>query len=119
MRPTPVSKVNTLLQLLLLGGTLAVPVLGGGKGGGGEGAAQPTAATTALTGLQVVVAGTTAWSGLSYAWYADAVTILGADEGRKARQGARGRALVGLGFGGCVVGAAYLAVRGAGAGGTR
>lgn len=58
--------------------------------------------------FQWLVAGTTAWSGLSYAYLKDAVTILGSNEELKAKQGARGRAIIGLTFGSMVAAAAYM-----------
>ena len=57
-----------------------------------------------------MVAATTAWSGLSYAYLKNAVTILGSNEELKAKQGARGRAIIGLTFGSCVLAAAWLAL---------
>ncbi|CAB5182477.1 uncharacterized protein OCT59_020395 [Rhizophagus irregularis] len=63
VRPTLISKVNTALQLALMGITLASPVFGW------------THAKT-LTVLQYTVAGTTMWSGLSYIFSKDAVRIL-------------------------------------------
>lgn len=58
--------------------------------------------------FQCLVAGTTAWSGLSYAYLKDAVTILGSNEALKAKQGARGRAIIGVTFGSVVAAAAYM-----------
>ncbi|KIK56357.1 hypothetical protein GYMLUDRAFT_247876 [Collybiopsis luxurians FD-317 M1] len=53
VRPTEISKVNTGLQLLLMGTTTISPLL-------------PWALDLPLTGLQWIVATTTIWSGLSY-----------------------------------------------------
>ncbi|KAF2143066.1 uncharacterized protein K452DRAFT_286695 [Aplosporella prunicola CBS 121167] len=53
---------------------------------------------TTVSGLQLLVGATTLWSGFSYAVLKNAVTILGTDERLKARQGARGRAVVGVSF---------------------
>ncbi|SMR56681.1 unnamed protein product [Zymoseptoria tritici ST99CH_1E4] len=113
VHPTTVSKYNTLLQLLLIGATLTLPVL----------TATPTLASSlanagvsdtvlanGVFGLQGVVAATTAWSGLSYAFLKNAVTILGTDEALKAKQGARGRAIIGVTFGSVVLVAAWLGV---------
>lgn len=102
VHPTTVSKYNTFLQLLLLGSALALPVL--------------TADSHHLpilhdlnmgdVDLQVckryfeyIVGATTVWSGLSYAFLKNAVTILGDDAKLKAKQGARGRAIIGVTFG--------------------
>lgn len=63
-----------------------------------------------MTYFQYLVAATTAWSGLSYSWLKNAVTILGKDEVLKAKQGARGRAIIGVTFGSVVLAAVYLGV---------
>lgn len=66
VRPTTISKVNTFLQLGLIGATMS----GLAVGGLGE---------TAQTALEVswwVVGATTVWSGGSYIWGKDAVRIL-------------------------------------------
>ncbi|GBB94616.1 hypothetical protein RclHR1_02390022 [Rhizophagus clarus] len=63
VRPTLISKVNTALQLALMGITLASPVFGWTH-------------VKTLTVLQYTVAGTTMWSGLSYVLSKDAVRIL-------------------------------------------
>jgi cardiolipin synthase (CMP-forming) len=62
-----------------------------------------------MTRFQVVVAGTTLWSGLSYVWNRNAVTILGPDEALKQKQGRRGRMIVGSVYGVVIVLAAGLA----------
>lgn len=101
VHPTTVSKYNTFLQLILIGSTLALPV-----------ASQQMSTEqlhTALHYFQWLVAGTTAWSGLSYAYLKDVVTILGSNEELKRKQGARGRAIIGVSFGACVLAAAWLA----------
>ncbi|KKZ68097.1 CDP-diacylglycerol-glycerol-3-phosphate 3-phosphatidyltransferase [[Emmonsia] crescens] len=73
VKPTAISKVNTALQLLLIGSAMAMPVV-------------PEAILMAwnlhegMTGLQYVVAGTTVWSGASYIYSKDAVKILTAEE---------------------------------------
>lgn len=107
VHPTTVSKYNTFLQLILIGSTLALPVVAAGG-------AQPLHLSTeqlhvAMQYFQYVVAATTAWSGLSYAYLKNVVTILGSNEELKAKQGARGRAIIGVTFGGCVLAAAWLA----------
>lgn len=66
VRPTTISKINTFLQLGLIGATMS----GLAMGGLGE---------TAQTALEVswwVVGATTVWSGGSYVWGKDAVRIL-------------------------------------------
>ncbi|KAK4975535.1 hypothetical protein LTR28_009554 [Elasticomyces elasticus] len=115
VHPTTVSKLNTFLQLVLIGSTLALPVMTADNHHLGVLADLGVASLDlprALTWFQWVVAGTTAWSGLSYAVLKDAVKILGTDEGLKAKQGRRGRAIIGVGFGGVVVLAVWLAVSG-------
>lgn len=111
VHPTTVSKYNTLLQLVLIGSTLALPVLA---------ATQQHTEMVQFMGLdlhnamnyfQYVVAGTTAWSGLSYAYLKNAVTIIGSNEALKAKQGARGRAIIGVTFGSVVMVAAWFAIK--------
>ena len=66
MRPTRISKINTFLQLGLLGGTM------GGLAVGGLG-------ETAQAVMEVswwIVGFTTVWSGGSYIWGRDTVRIL-------------------------------------------
>ncbi|KAI0262545.1 CDP-alcohol phosphatidyltransferase-domain-containing protein [Gloeopeniophorella convolvens] len=66
VHPTAISKVNTALQLLLMGSTTISPLLPGMAVGFG----------LYLKGLQWTVATTTIWSGLSYVFSKDAVRIL-------------------------------------------
>ncbi len=109
VHPTTISKYNTFLQLILIGSTLALPVV---TGAGQYAGSLPISDATLYMGMtyfQWLVAGTTAWSGLSYAYLKNAVTILGNDEALKAKQGARGRAIIGVTFGSVVAAAAYLA----------
>lgn len=111
MHPTTVSKYNTFLQLILIGSTLALPVItaGGQHAGLLEGVGLNDATLQqSMMYFQWLVAGTTAWSGLSYAVLKDAVTILGTNEELKAKQGARGRAIIGVTFGSMVAAAAYM-----------
>ncbi|KAF9006189.1 CDP-alcohol phosphatidyltransferase-domain-containing protein [Cyathus striatus] len=63
VRPTIISKVNTALQLLLMGVTTVHPIL-------------PFELGIALQGLQWTVATTTIWSGLSYVFSKDAVRLI-------------------------------------------
>lgn len=112
VHPTTVSKYNTFLQLILIGSTIALPVVthGGVYAGAFHGIGLDDATLhNAMMYFQWLVAGTTAWSGLSYAFLENAVTILGPDEELKAKQGARGRAIIGITFGSVVVGAVWIA----------
>ncbi|KAK4501671.1 hypothetical protein PRZ48_007480 [Zasmidium cellare] len=110
VHPTTVSKYNTFLQLILIGSTLALPVVAAG----GQQTEILDFSTeqlhAAMQYFQYVVAATTAWSGLSYAYLKNVVTILGTNEELKAKQGARGRAIIGVTFGGCVLAAVWLAL---------
>ncbi|KAK3676426.1 hypothetical protein LTR78_003702 [Recurvomyces mirabilis] len=113
VHPTTVSKYNTFLQLMLIGSTLALPVVTVG----GQGAAVLQSLGIGDLDLhqsmqyyQWLVAGTTAWSGLSYAFLKNAVTIMGTDEKLKAKQGARGRAVIGVTFGSVVAAATWIAI---------
>jgi len=63
VRPTEISKANTVLQLVLMGLTTVSPIL-------------PFEIALQLQALQWTVAGTTIWSGLSYVFAKDAVKIL-------------------------------------------
>lgn len=111
VHPTTVSKYNTFLQLVLIGGTLALPVV----------AAEPLFANSlsnagytmqnidsSLAYFGYLVAATTAWSGLSYAVLKDAVRILGSDEALKLKQGRTGRRIVGTLFGSIVLASVVL-----------
>ncbi|EED12485.1 phosphatidyl synthase [Talaromyces stipitatus ATCC 10500] len=69
VKPTAISKVNTALQLLLVGSSIALPVLP-------ESLAGAWGLYNGLVGLQLLVAATTVWSGLSYVFSKDAVKIL-------------------------------------------
>ncbi|KAF8892194.1 CDP-alcohol phosphatidyltransferase-domain-containing protein [Infundibulicybe gibba] len=63
VRPTEISKINTALQLVLMGTTTVSPIL-------------PFELGLALPGLQWLVATTTIWSGFSYLFSKDAVRIV-------------------------------------------
>ncbi|GAN02837.1 phosphatidyl synthase protein [Mucor ambiguus] len=63
VKPTQISKINTALQLLLMGFSLTTVSMG-----------MPS--SEAMTALQWVVGGTTVWSGASYIFSKDAVRIL-------------------------------------------
>ncbi|KAI7462958.1 hypothetical protein KC351_g16093 [Hortaea werneckii] len=112
VHPTTVSKYNTFLQLVLIGSALALPVVttGGEYAGLLHGLGLTDAALhSSMHYYQWLVAATTAWSGLSYAYLKNAVTIIGTDEALKAKQGARGRAIIGVTFGSMVAVATWLA----------
>ncbi|KAJ7504248.1 CDP-alcohol phosphatidyltransferase-domain-containing protein [Mycena galericulata] len=63
VRPTGISKVNTALQLLLMGATTVSPLV-------------PMDTSLGLQGLQLIVGVTTVWSGLSYIFSKDAVRLV-------------------------------------------
>lgn len=63
--PTNISKLNTVLQMALLGACMVDPVIAGGA----EWAAN-------LEALKYTVAGTTVWSGLSYLYTKGSVKII-------------------------------------------
>ncbi|KAF7370480.1 putative cardiolipin synthase [Mycena sanguinolenta] len=63
VRPTTISKVNTALQLLLMGATTVSPLV-------------PMDVSLGLQGLQWIVGVTTIWSGLSYVFSKDAVRLV-------------------------------------------
>ncbi|KAI4728107.1 hypothetical protein E4T49_04027 [Aureobasidium sp. EXF-10728] len=113
VHPTTMSKYNTFLQLLLIGATLAYPVITADNHHLGvmhDIGLEKLDLAQFMTYFQILVAGTTAWSGLSYAFLKDAVKILGKDEQLKLKQGRRGRAIIGVTFGSVVIAAAYLAL---------
>ncbi|OBW68922.1 MAG: 2-isopropylmalate synthase [Aureobasidium pullulans] len=113
VHPTTMSKYNTFLQLLLIGATLAYPVITADNHHMGimhDIGLEKLDLAQFMTYFQIVVAATTAWSGLSYAFLKDAVKILGKDEQLKLKQGRRGRAIIGVTFGSVVAAAAYLAL---------
>lgn len=68
VRPTGISKINTALQLALIGATTALPLVSVDVGG-------------LMAGMQYLVAVTTVWSGASYVYSKDAVKILGRSDG--------------------------------------
>lgn len=121
VHPTTVSKLNTFLQLVLIGMTMCVSLLhdpsamhsaaGTYLASIQESLGGPDGVSTMVTGMSAVVAGTTLWSGLSYAFMKDAVKILGDNEQLKRKQGVRGRMIIGLGFGSFIAVAAWLAAK--------
>ncbi|KAI9036068.1 cardiolipin synthase [Aspergillus affinis] len=76
VKPTAVSKVNTALQLLLVGSAIAMPVVP-------EAFLDAWHLKEAMTAFQYLVAGTTLWSGLSYVFSRNAVKILTKEEIQK------------------------------------
>ncbi|EAW08670.1 cardiolipin synthase [Aspergillus clavatus NRRL 1] len=73
VKPTGISKVNTALQLLLVGSAIALPVVP-------EAVLDAWNLREGMTALQYLVAATTIWSGLSYVFSKDAVKILTKEE---------------------------------------
>ncbi|GAB7342622.1 hypothetical protein MBLNU457_g0790t3 [Dothideomycetes sp. NU457] len=111
VHPTTVSKYNTFLQILLIGATLALPVVLSEKTPStvmSNLGISPDTLHSSMNYFQYLVVGTTAWSGLSYAYLKNAVTILGTNEELKAKQGARGRAIIGVLYGSVVFAAIWL-----------
>ena len=69
VRPTEISKINTLLQLCLVGCVMVLPVLPGWIVVSGN-------LSGVVEGWMWMVAGTTVWSGLSYVGNKEAVRVL-------------------------------------------
>lgn len=105
VHPTGISKLNTLLQLLLIGAATAYPLVPASvhEVGVDVGALGEWHVRDLMGSAQGVVAGTTAWSGASYLYTRDAVKILGdgMDEMRKRRVLRRGRGLIAICFAVC------------------
>ncbi|KAJ5302210.1 hypothetical protein N7508_007073 [Penicillium antarcticum] len=76
VKPTEISKINTALQLVLVGSAIALPVVP-------EAFVSAWHLSEAMTGFQYLVAGTTVWSGLSYVFSNKAVKILSKEEIQK------------------------------------
>ncbi|KAL4976103.1 CDP-alcohol phosphatidyltransferase-domain-containing protein [Aspergillus desertorum] len=76
VKPTGISKVNTALQLLLVGSAIALPVVP-------EAVIDAWQLNETMTAFQYLVAATTIWSGLSYVFSKDAVKILSKEEVQK------------------------------------
>ena len=74
--PTEISKINTLLQLLLIGNAMVLPVLP-------EAIVEAGNLWGVFEGWCGLVAGTTVWSGLSYVGNKDAVKIVSQEEVRR------------------------------------
>ncbi len=73
VRPTDISKLNTFLQLLLVGTGMAMPLLS-------LGLVEAWHLRSVFDAFQYVVAATTVWSGASYVFSRDAFTILTREE---------------------------------------
>ena len=76
VHPTEISKINTLLQLLLVGNAMVLPVLP-------VGLVEARNLGGVLEGWEYLVASTTVLSGLSYVGNKDAVKILSQEERRE------------------------------------
>lgn len=76
VKPTNISKINTALQLFLVGSAMAIPVIP-------ESVLGAWGLHESMIGLQYLVAATTIWSGLSYVFSKDAVKILTREEIQK------------------------------------
>ena len=119
VHPTTISKLNTFLQLGLIGTTLCVSLLhdpSAINSAAGELLMKMQSSLGGMEGverivksMQGVVMATTVYSGFSYMWTKDAVKILGDDEVLKRKQGFRGRMILGGSFGVMVLGAGWLA----------
>lgn len=79
VRPTEISKINTMLQFLLVANALIVPVLP-------VGIVEAWNLWGVLEGWMGLVAGTTIWSGLSYVFTKDAIRFIGRDRDGKVVQ---------------------------------
>ncbi|KAI2787348.1 putative cardiolipin synthase (CMP-forming) [Penicillium oxalicum] len=76
VKPTEISKINTALQLVLVGSAIALPVVP-------EAVINAWHLSETMTGFQYLVAATTVWSGLSYVFSNNAVKILTKEEIQK------------------------------------
>ncbi|KAJ9609097.1 hypothetical protein H2200_006868 [Cladophialophora chaetospira] len=79
VHPTEISKINTMLQLLLIGNAMLLPVLP-------VGLVETWNLSGVLEGWFYLVGGTTMWSGLSYIGNKDAVKILTKEEGEERKK---------------------------------
>lgn len=105
VHPTGISKANTLLQLLLIGAATAMPIAAPAV----EATLQSAGLVDAVGGVhglmtvaQYLVAGTTVWSGASYLYTRNAVTILNGDPDVRRRILTRGRTILGASFASCL-----------------
>jgi cardiolipin synthase (CMP-forming) len=73
VKPTEISKINTFLQLLLVGAGMVMPVLPAGL-------VEAWHLAGGFENFQYIVAGTTVWSGASYAYSKNAFKILTQEE---------------------------------------
>jgi cardiolipin synthase (CMP-forming) len=81
VHPTEISKINTFLQLLLVGNAMLLPVLP-------VGLVEMWNLGGVLEGWFYLVGGTTLWSGLSYIGNKDAVKILSREEAEEKKRDA-------------------------------
>ena len=79
MHPTEISKVNTFLQLMLVGSAMALPVLRENI----PAVVEAWNLGGVFEGWSYLVGATTVWSGLSYIGNKDAVKILSKGEAEK------------------------------------
>lgn len=102
--PTIISKVNTALQLGLIGAATALPVVVSPSGPSAlSGLLGDVNVQQVVQGMQWLVAGTTIWSGASYLYTRDAVRILGEgmDQREKRTVLTKGRVVIGSCFAVC------------------
>lgn len=107
VHPTFVSKVNTALQLLLIGAAVTAPVFWQSTYGA-QILAGDVDTSAVWLGYQYLVGATTAFSGLSYLWTKNAVTFKNLDGKRAMEIVVRGRAVLGVSFVVCLVVALLL-----------
>lgn len=112
VHPTAISKANTFLQLLFIGAVTAIPAVSGGALLNGLDAALGGVGGVSgfMNGAQLLVAGTTVWSGASYLYTKNAVEILteGKTAEEKRRILVRGKRVLGASFAACLGVALYL-----------
>lgn len=108
VHPTFVSKVNTALQLFLIGAAVTGPVFWTSSLAPSLNLSYDGTVETLWFASQALVGATTAWSGLSYLWTKNAVTFQNLDSKRAMEIVIRGRVILGLSFLGCFVVALLL-----------
>ncbi|KAL5121706.1 hypothetical protein ACEQ8H_000393 [Pleosporales sp. CAS-2024a] len=122
VHPTPISKLNTFLQLSLLASLLAAnlllhdpdPDMSSSSSSplllsAHDALAANPRLTACLDALSALVAATTMYSGLEYTWSTHAVVILGRhDDALKKKQALRGRIIMATCFGFFIALAAWL-----------
>lgn len=108
VHPTFVSKVNTALQLFLIGAAVTGPVFWTSSLASSLNLSYNGTVDNLWFASQALVGATTAWSGLSYLWTKNAVTFQNLDSKRAMEIVIRGRVILGLSFLGCLVVALFL-----------